>query len=73
MNAVHPKKLLLTKWTAVRPLDRRKHFMVTKVVLPDDPSAAVQWIEIEAVHSGSVSRIAWRDLRNTDVWRQGWV
>ena len=30
-------------------------------------------IEIEAVYSGKVSRIAWRELRDTSVWRQGWV
>lgn len=73
MNAVHPKKLLLTKWTATHPVDRRKHFLVTKVIEPADPAAPVEWIDIEAVHSGWVTRIAWRALRDPAVWRQGWV
>jgi len=87
MNPVHPKKLLLTKWTAVQPVARQKHFVVTNVIEPETvegPLAAagiqavtktqrIEWIEIEAVYSGKVHRIAWRELRNTRIWRQGWV
>jgi tryptophan-rich hypothetical protein len=73
MNAVHPKKLLLGKWTAVRPVARQKHFVVAEVIVPDDPAAPVEWVEIEAVHSGERRRIAWRELRDSTVWRQGWV
>ena len=73
MNALHPKKLLLSKWTAVKPLGRDKHFLVAKVVLPDEPGAAVEWVEIEAVMSKAARRIAWRDLRDAAQWRQGWV
>ena len=73
MNPVHPKKLLLSKWTATRPVAKQKHFLVSKVVQPDDPDAPIEWIEIEAVHSKAVRRIAWRELRDPSVWRQGWV
>ncbi len=73
MNPVHPKKLLLTKWTATRPVARQKHYLVSRVILPDEPGAAVEWVEIEAVHSKSVRRIPWRELRDPSVWRQGWV
>jgi tryptophan-rich hypothetical protein len=73
MNAVHPKKLLLSKWTAVQPQGRDKHFLVSSVVLPEVPGAAVEWVEIEAVHSRRARRIRWRELRNAAQWRQGWV
>lgn len=73
MNPLHPKKLLLTKWTAVKPLGRDKHFLVAKVVLPEEPGAAIEWVEIEAVMSKAARRIAWRDLRDAAQWRQGWV
>jgi hypothetical protein len=103
MNPLHPKKLLLTKWTAVQPVARQKHFIVTKVVEPevsegtitalgqdDQPQGTVdtnpspkarkpattpriEWVDIEAVHSGAVRRIPWRELRDTALWRQGWV
>jgi hypothetical protein len=36
-NALSPKKLLHTKWTAVAPRNKGKHFLVTKVVEPEPP------------------------------------
>ena len=73
MNPLHPKKLLLTKWMAVAPQQKDKHFLVTKVVQPEVPSEAIEWIEIEAVFSRAVQRIAWRELKEPTLWRQGWV
>ena len=73
MNSLHPKKLLLSKWTAVQPVARQKHFLVSKVIEPDEPDSPVLWVEIEAVHSGRSQRVAWRELRDPAVWRQGWV
>ena len=72
-NPLHPKKLLLTKWTAVEPRNREKHIVVSRVAPPEEPGGAVPWVEIEAVHSGRTRRIAWRDLRDSAVWKQGWV
>ena len=73
MTVLHPKKLLLSKWTAVKPLARQKHFLVTKVVEPEPPEAPGEWVDIEAVYSKKVQRIRWRDLLDDAVWRQGWV
>jgi len=33
----------------------------------------VEWVDLEAVHSKTITRIAWRELRDTSRWRQGWV
>lgn len=73
MNPVHPKKLLLSKWTAVQPVDREKHFLVARLLLPDDPAAPLVWVELEAVYSGSRRTLAWRELKDVTRWRQGWV
>ncbi len=73
MNALHPKKLLLTKWTAVKPIAKNKHFLVSKVIEPELPGAAIEWVELEAVYSKSQIRLAWRDLRDSAQWKQGWV
>ena len=72
MTALHPKKLLLSKWTAVKPVARQKHFLVVKVLEPEPPEAPVEWVEIESVYSGKVQRIRWRALLDDAVWRQGW-
>ncbi len=73
MNRLHPKKLLLTKWTAVTPQHKDKHFLVTQVVQPEVLGEAVEWVEIEALFSKTVQRIAWRELKDPALWRQGWV
>ncbi len=73
MNPLNPKKLLLTKWTAVKPLAKQKHFLVCKVIQPELPTDPIELVEIESVFSKAVQVIAWRDLQNDEVWRQGWV
>ena len=72
MNRLSPKKLLLTKWTAVKPIAKQKHFLVSKVILPEQPSEKIEFIEIEAVYSKKTTLIAWRDLTNSELWLQGW-
>ena len=72
MIPLHPKKLLLTKWTAVQPLAKNKHFLVSKVIQPEPPDAKIEWIEVEAVFSKKVTRIQWRELQDETRWRRGW-
>ncbi|NBX57042.1 MAG: TIGR02450 family Trp-rich protein [Gammaproteobacteria bacterium] len=72
-NALSPKKLLHTKWTAVAPRNKEKHFLVTKVIEPVPPGSPVVSVEIEAVHSKRTRVIAWRELKNELQWRRGWV
>jgi len=73
MTTLHPKKLLLSKWTAVRPVGREKHFLVSKVILSEREDGKVEWVEVEAVHSQAVRCLSWRELRDDTQWRQGWV
>ena len=73
MNPLNPKKLLLTKWTAVTPIAKQKHFLVSRVIEPDLPMDPIVSVEIEAVFSKATQIIAWRDLQNDSIWRQGWV
>ena len=72
MNSVQANKLLLTKWTAAFPQNKEKHFVVISLVAPDTAGAALELVEIEAVHSGRSRRIAWQELRDDTQWRQGW-
>ena len=73
MNLLNPKKLLLTKWTAVKPVAKQKHFLVSRVIQPELPTDPIELVEIEAVFSKAVQEIAWRELQDESVWRQGWV
>ena len=71
MTRLNPEKLLLSKWTAVKPSNKEKHFIVTRLVRDD--ADQVQRCILEAVHSSREREIDWRDLRSTDTWKQGWV
>lgn len=69
---VNPKKLLLSKWTAVNPVAKQKHFLVSKIIVPEMPDQPIEFVEIEAIYSKKTRRIAWRELTDTDAWIQGW-
>jgi len=64
MNPLNPKKLLLSKWTAVTPVAKQKHFLVSKVIKPDLPTAPIEWVEIESVFSKATRFISWRELQD---------
>ncbi|MCK8044889.1 TIGR02450 family Trp-rich protein [Shewanella sp. 1CM18E] len=70
MNRINPKKLLNSKWTAVQPLNKQKHFLVTKVKFDED--GEVSLCLIEAVLTRKQSIIDWRELTDHKVWLQGW-
>ncbi len=70
MNRLSPEKLHLSKWTAATPVDREKHFIVTRV-LRDEQDQVTQCM-LEAVHSKREELIDWQELRNSSNWIQGW-
>ena len=69
---LNPRKLLLSKWTAVNPQNLEKHFIVTKLVPPEIQGAPVELIELEAVHSQHSFTIPWKWLTDHSNWLQGW-
>jgi tryptophan-rich hypothetical protein len=71
-NRLNSKKLLLSKWTAVDPKNKEKHFIVSKLLLPDDPAVPLELIELEAIFSKRVFMLPWRALQDSSKWRQGW-
>jgi tryptophan-rich hypothetical protein len=70
-RSINPKKLLHSKWTAVQPANREKHFLVTE--LEFDEAGKVIHCLLEAVISGRSQAIDWRRLKDARVWRQGWT
>ena len=73
MNPLNPQKQLLSKWTAVVPEAKQKHFMVSRVIQPVLPTDPIELVEIEAVLSKATQIIQWRALQDDSLWRQGWV
>ncbi|WP_448213198.1 TIGR02450 family Trp-rich protein [Colwellia sp. MEBiC06753] len=70
MNKINPPKLANSKWTAVTPQNKEKHFLVSKVEFDED--GVVISCVIEAIMSKNTYAINWRELKNSEQWRQGW-
>lgn len=68
-----PKKLLKSKWTAVKPTNKEKHFMVTKLILTEAPNQSVEFIELEAAYSKRTQLLAWQQLNDSSLFIQGWL
>ena len=70
---INPAKLRLSKWSALYPRDREKHFLVTRVINPEAPAHQIESVEIEAVLTRRRYLILWRELENGAQWRPGWI
>jgi tryptophan-rich hypothetical protein len=70
MNRLNPTKLLLSKWTAARPHNKEKHFLVTELFRDDE--GTVLEIELQAVMTRRAERLPWQTLQNAEDWRMGW-
>jgi tryptophan-rich hypothetical protein len=69
------KKLLLTKWTAVTPQHREKHFLVSRVhdpQLPSDQTIPKNYVELEAVLTKRRYLLIWTELKDITRWLHGW-
>ncbi|MGX5218326.1 MULTISPECIES: TIGR02450 family Trp-rich protein [Pseudomonas] len=67
---INPQKLLLSKWTAVTPRNREKHFIVTDLVR--DEQGQVLCIELQAVLTKRSELLAWQSLQHKEQWLMGW-
>ena len=70
MNRINPKKLLHSKWTAVTPKNKEKHFLVVDIDF--DEEGLVVFCVLEAVVTKRKHPINWRDLKDSDKWKMGW-
>ena len=70
-NPVNFKKLPGSKWTAVQPVERQKHFAVLDWVRDDD-GVPTGMIAVEAILTGAVRVMHWRELADPETWRIGW-
>jgi len=54
----------------MKPKNKEKHFLVTEVEF--DEERVVVSCTLEAVMSKRAISIDWRELKKSDVWKQGW-
>ena len=70
MNSISPDKLLNSKWTAVQPVNRQRHYIVSGVIRSDD--GVLSACKIEAVLTRKVTELDWRELKDSSRWMMGW-
>jgi len=70
---LNPQKLLLSKWTAVNPQEKEKHFLVTKVIDPEQPKHLIELVKMEAVLTKRSFTMRWEELTDPTKWVQGWL
>jgi tryptophan-rich hypothetical protein len=70
-NPVNLKKLPSSKWTAVEPVNREKHFLVLDWAR-DENGERTDHVVLEAIVTNRVREIHWRDLEDPSSWRIGW-
>ncbi|HKL78451.1 MAG TPA: TIGR02450 family Trp-rich protein [Gammaproteobacteria bacterium] len=70
MNTINPDKLYHSKWTAARPRNKEKHFLVT--ALERDEEERVVAVILEAVYSHRETRLPWQALKDDATWLMGW-
>ena len=69
-HQINAEKLQLSKWTAVTPVNREKHFVVTQLLR--DEAQRVTGCVLEAVLTRREQTLDWRALQDESQWRQGW-
>jgi tryptophan-rich hypothetical protein len=71
MNRINPGKLLMSKWTALHPQRKERHFIVTRLIRGED--GAIAACELEAVINNNSYEIDWRRLEDDKYWKTGWA
>lgn len=67
---LNPRKLLLSKWTAAKPQNRERHFLVTELIRDEQDN--VLGVELQAVLTQRSQQLDWRQLQDAERWLQGW-
>lgn len=69
---LNPEKLHLTKWTAVDPELKEKHFLVARVINPETQRHKIEEVVMEAVLTRRRFVLKWEALTDVTKWVRGW-
>ncbi len=70
-HQINAEKLQLSKWTAVVPVNKEKHFLVT--CLLRDEAQRVTACVLQAVLTQREQTLDWKALQDDSQWLQGWL
>ena len=70
-HQINPEKLLLSKWTAVKPVNKEKHFLVSRLIR-DEQEIIVACV-LEALINHREVEIDWHALKDASTWLPGWL
>ena len=70
---LNPQKLWKSKWTALEPRHKEKHFLVTKVIDPEQPKHLIEFVEVDVVLTRRSFMMRWEELTDKTKWVQGWI
>jgi len=60
----------LSKWTAVNPDNKERHFLVSKLIKNENDEIVA--CQLEAVINKNQYHIEWRYLKDSNTWLMGW-
>jgi len=69
-TALNPEKLLLSKWTAVHPQHKEKHFLVTELIRNEQDKIVA--CLLEAIINHQEYELDWQQLKDLSQWLPGW-
>ena len=67
------KHLLNSKWTAVAPTDRDKHFLVSRGPKQGQGAGAPPFVELQAILSKRRFHVLRHELNDKARWKPGWT
>lgn len=67
-HRISQNKLLHSKWTALFPVGKEKHFVIVKILDPKNHRC-----QIEAIMTGKRYILDWHALQDKSNWKAGWL
>jgi len=72
VNKFNPNKLLNSKWTAVNPNNKERHFIVVKLIESELTEGKIERCLLQSVMHKNDYEFMCEVLRDGAVWQQGW-
>lgn len=62
--------MLLSKWTAIEPKNKERHFIITELIKDDEENIIA--CQLQAVINKNHYEMDWNELKDSKTWLMGW-